>query len=98
MIVQDVRDVITRARNLLLVKNEDNLLQEFIWDAENFQKPAVGTPEKPIGKDGAKQDGQQVAEGLKTLGTLLVTNGEFRKLRKYLSSYLQRPCLTKYLS
>lgn len=82
MIVQDVRDVITHAKNLVLVKNDGELLQEFIWDAEHFQKPAVGTPEKPIGKDGAKQHGQQVAEGLKTLGTLLVTNGEFRKLRE----------------
>ena len=35
-----------------------------------------------VTKDGAKQDGQKALEGLKTLGTLLVTNGQFRKLRE----------------
>ncbi|KMU78652.1 hypothetical protein CISG_01693 [Coccidioides immitis RMSCC 3703] len=80
VVVQDVRNVINSAKNLVLVKNEGNLLQEFIWDAENFQRPQVETPEKPVDREGAKQHGQQVAEGLKTLGTLLVTNGEFRKL------------------
>ncbi|WEW61717.1 hypothetical protein PRK78_007211 [Emydomyces testavorans] len=80
LIAQDIRNVITSARNLVLVKNEGNLLQEFIWDAENFQRPEIQAPEKPIDREGAKQHGQQVADGLKTLGTLLVTNGEFRKL------------------
>ncbi|KAI1911860.1 hypothetical protein LOZ52_005986 [Ophidiomyces ophidiicola] len=80
VIVRDIRDVITHTRNLALVKNEGNLLQEFIWDAERFKRPEIATPEKPFDKEGAKQHGQQVTEGLKTLGTLLVTNGEFRKL------------------
>ncbi|EEP78474.1 conserved hypothetical protein [Uncinocarpus reesii 1704] len=80
IVAQDISNVITSARNLVLVKNQGNLLQEFIWDAEHLQRPDVGTTEKPVQREGAKQDGQQVAEGLKTLGTLLVTNGEFRKL------------------
>jgi DNA ligase-4 len=30
----------------------------------------------------AKRHGEQALDGLRTLGTLLITNGQFRKLRK----------------
>lgn len=79
-VVEDIRNVIISARNLVLVKNEGNMLQEFIWEAEHFQRPDVQPPGGPVDKGTAKQEGQQTAEGLKTLGTLIVTNGQFRKL------------------
>ncbi|KAH7041424.1 uncharacterized protein B0I36DRAFT_261193 [Microdochium trichocladiopsis] len=79
-LVADVRAVVTEAKKLLLSKNEGNLLQDFIWQSTQFDPKAVGTPNAPITKDSAKQDGDKALEGLRTLGTLLITNGQFRKL------------------
>lgn len=81
-LVADVRDVVKQAKNLLLSKNEGNLLQDFIWQTQNFDPNQVGTPDAPIDKNTAKRHGNQALEGLRTLGTLLITNGQFRKLRK----------------
>ncbi|CRG83112.1 putative protein C32A11,02c [Talaromyces islandicus] len=79
-LVKDLRDVIEQSKNLFLSKNEGELLQEFIWEAQritgdDFQKFA-----SPVNKGVAQQDANKAAEGFKTLGTLLITNGEFRKL------------------
>jgi hypothetical protein len=37
-------------------------------------------PGAPVDKDTARQHGNQALDGLRTLGTLLITNGQFRKL------------------
>lgn len=79
-LVSDFRDVVKQAKNLLLSKNEGNLLQDFIYQTTQFNPNAVGTPNVPVTKDTAKQHGDQALEGLRTLGTLLITNGQFRKL------------------
>jgi hypothetical protein len=34
----------------------------------------------PVSKETGQQDANKALEGLKTLGTLLITNGEFRKI------------------
>jgi hypothetical protein len=81
-LVADVRDVVKQAKHLLLSKNEGNLLQDFIWQTQNFDPSAVPTPGAPLDKGTAKQHGDQALEGLRTLGTLLITNGQFRKLSK----------------
>lgn len=83
VLVADVRDVITQAKHLLLSKNEGNLLQDFIWETQQFNPQAVATPDAPVDAETAKQHGNQALEGLRTLGTLLITNGQFRKLRKF---------------
>jgi DNA ligase-4 len=80
-LIADAREVVKQAKHLLLSKNEGNLLQDFIWQTQNFDPNAVGTPDAPIGKDTAKRHGEQALDGLRTLGTLLITNGQFRKLR-----------------
>lgn len=80
--VADVRDVVTQAKKLLLSKNEGNLLQDFIWQTTQFDTSVVGTPNAPVDKDTAKQHGNKALEGLRTLGTLIITNGQFRKLCK----------------
>lgn len=83
--MQDLRNVIEEAKKLLLSKNDGQLLQEFIWSAGAMSKDEVdGRANVGVTKDSAKQDGQTALEGLKTLGTLLVTNGQFRKLRESL--------------
>lgn len=81
-LVNDVVDVVTQAKKLLLSKNEGNLLQDFIWQTSQFDASSISTPNAPLTKDEAKQHGDKAVEGLRTLGTLLITNGQFRKLRK----------------
>lgn len=84
-LLQDFRDVVEQAKLLLLTKNHDQILQEFIWHTEQLgtagQAPgSAGNANLPISKDTAQQDKQQALEGLRTLGTLIISNGQFRKL------------------
>lgn len=80
-LVADVNEVVKHAKNLLLSKNDGNLLQDFIWQTQQFDPKAVSTPNAPVNKEQAQQHGNQALEGLRTLGTLIITNGQFRKLR-----------------
>ncbi|KAJ0116394.1 hypothetical protein J7T55_007374 [Diaporthe amygdali] len=79
-LVKDFREVVTQAKNLLLSKNEGNLLQDFIWQTTQFDPNAVSTPNAPVNKETAQQHGDKALQGLRTLGTLIITNGQFRKL------------------
>ncbi|KAF9883162.1 hypothetical protein FE257_004047 [Aspergillus nanangensis] len=79
-LVEDLRDVIENAKKLLLSKNDGQLLQEFIWEAETISSVEMGKLDTTMTKSTAQQDGKRGLEGLKTLGTLLITNGEFRKI------------------
>ena len=81
-LVADFREVVKQARNLLLSKNEGNLVQDFIWQTTQFDPKSVQSPNAPINKDQIQRDGDEALQGLRTLGTLLITNGQFRKLRK----------------
>ena len=78
----DLRDVIEQAKILLLSKNQGNLLQDFIWQTQDIGAGNAQTPNAPIDRDTARQHGNQALEGLRTLGNLLITNGQFRKLCK----------------
>jgi len=79
-LIGDVRDVVEEAKRLVLSKNEGNLLQDFIWQTTHFDPSSTATPNAPVDKATAKEHGDAALEGLRTLGTLLVTNGQFRKL------------------
>ncbi|KAJ5374830.1 hypothetical protein N7517_006836 [Penicillium concentricum] len=81
-LVADVRNVIDAAKKMLLVKNEGELLQDFIWQAQKISGENVEgkRPGLPIDKESSQQDASRAVDGLKTLGTLMITNGEFRKL------------------
>lgn len=79
-LVADLRAVIEQAKILLLTKNEGNLLQDFIWQAEQITGANTTLPNAPVDKNTAKQHGNEALEGLRTLGTLLISNGQFRKL------------------
>ena len=86
-LVADVRDVIEKTKVMLLNKNDGNLIQDFIWQTESMAQGGVqkpNTPKAPLDKDTAKQHGQEALEGLRTLGQLLITNGQFRKLCMFL--------------
>lgn len=84
-LVRDLKDVVEQAKVLLLSKNEGNLLQDFIWQTQQISGNGAGLPGAPVDKDTAKQHGNEALDGLRTLGTLLITNGEFRKLRKLIN-------------
>ncbi|KAK5449969.1 hypothetical protein LTS15_008542 [Exophiala xenobiotica] len=79
-LVGDVKEVIRQAKYLLLSKNEGDLLQEFIWDCQNLDGGNAGVPGAPVDKSTAQQHGNEALEGLKTLGRLILSNGQFRKL------------------
>ncbi|KAL8839871.1 MAG: hypothetical protein Q9170_001551 [Blastenia crenularia] len=79
-LVADLRDVIEQAKVLLLTKNEGNLLQDFMWQTRFVQGGDAKLPGAPIDKATAQQHGNQALDGLRTLGTLLISNGQFRKL------------------
>ena len=80
-LVADLRDVIEQAKLLLLSKNEGSLLQEFIWETQQITAGDAKLPNAPVDKDTAKQHGNELLDGLRTLGTLLISNGQFRKIR-----------------
>ncbi|KAJ2968260.1 hypothetical protein NQ176_g9270 [Zarea fungicola] len=82
LLVEDTREVVRLAKNLLLSKNEGNLIQDFIYQTTQFDPQSVSSPNAPITKDAAQKDGEEALQGLRTLGTLLITNGQFRKLLK----------------
>lgn len=88
VLVNDLRDVIEQAKILLLTKNQGNLLQDFIWQTQNVGSGGAKLPNAPIDKSTAQQHGNQALEGLRTLGTLLLSNGQFRKLRESTTSFL----------
>jgi len=79
-LVNDLKNVIEEAKILLLTKNEGNLLQDFIWQSQQISGGSAISPNAPVDKDTAKQHGNEALEGLRTLGTLLISNGQFRKL------------------
>jgi hypothetical protein len=81
-LVKDFRDVVEQAKHLLLTKNEGNILQDFIWQAQQVESGDAARPAAPVDSETARQHGNQTLEGLRTLGMLVVTNGQFRKLRK----------------
>lgn len=89
-----MREVVEQAKKLLLTKNQGNLLQDFIWQTQQFDPKAVSTPGAPIDKATAKQHGDKALQGLRTLGTLIITNGQFRKLRKFALICCDRALLT----
>lgn len=86
--------VVEQAKYLLLTKNEGNLLQDFIWESQKITGADASLPNAPIDKDTAKQHGNQALEGLRTLGTLIITNGQFRKLCKLPCSKTYKNSLT----
>ena len=95
-LVADLRNVIEQAKKMLLVKNEGELIQDFIWQAQKITTGDSQKPNLPIDKESGQQDANRAAEGLKTLGTLMITNGEFRKLCKLVLPIYGRLVLTAF--
>lgn len=79
MLVQDLRNVMEQAKLLLLTKNNKEYLQNFIYETTEIN-PSADTPNAPVSQNQAQRDAQKTLDGLKTLGLLVITNGQFRKL------------------
>ncbi|EWC48575.1 hypothetical protein DRE_01797 [Drechslerella stenobrocha 248] len=82
LLVSDLKDVVNEAKLLLLSKNHDQAIQEFIWHAQQAAKTTIPGPgpSAPVSDEQMKRDGENALAGLRTLGTLIITNGQFRKL------------------
>ena len=76
-LVHDFRDVVDQAKYMLLTKNEGNLLQDFIWQTQQIDGGSAGVPNAPVDKETAKQHGNQALDGLRTLATLIISNGAY---------------------
>ena len=81
-LVGDVRDVVEQAKLLLLTKNEGDLFQDFAWQTSHVSGAGVSGPKPTVDKATAQQHGNEALDGLRSLGTLILSNGQFRKLRK----------------
>ena len=86
VVVKDFRDVVEQAKRLILSKNEDQVFQEFSWEVGRNNKREARKVDGSVVKEDDKRllqkDANRALDGLKALGNLLITNGEFRKLRK----------------
>ena len=81
-LVADLRDVIEQAKVLVLTKNQGDVFQDFLWQTRFVSAGGAQKPGAPVDKATAQQHGNQALDGLRTLGTLVISNGQFRKLRK----------------
>ena len=80
-LVKDLRDVIDSLKYFWLKKNYNEELQNFLYHTiQASTSPDASNINAPVSKDQAQEHGQQALQGLRTLGRLLVTNGQFRKL------------------
>ncbi|BDD58509.1 hypothetical protein MPDQ_002562 [Monascus purpureus] len=83
VVVKDLRDVVEQVKKLILGKNEDQLLQEFSWEVRHTATQEVNKPDGVLAEKEEvplEKDANRALEGLRALGNLLLTNGEFRKL------------------
>ncbi|CAL1710558.1 unnamed protein product [Somion occarium] len=82
-LVQDSRDIIETMRLIVQEKNRDELFQNFVWhtrDTDFDQAKKDPNDVIPVDKEKAKSDGQQAAQHLRVLLSLILTNAEVRKL------------------
>ena len=77
-LVKELRDVIDSAKYLWLKKNYNEEFQNFLY--HTIQASTTPNVDAPLNKDQVKEHSDQALQGLRTLGRLLVTNGQFRKL------------------
>ena len=81
-LIDDVRNVMEQSKLLILTKNKGDLIQNFIWQSQCVQISKDSDLEAPVDKESAKQHGQKALDGFRTLGMLIISNGQFRKLCK----------------
>ncbi|EKM74725.1 hypothetical protein AGABI1DRAFT_103321 [Agaricus bisporus var. burnettii JB137-S8] len=88
-LVQDTRDILNTARDIVRDKNADELLQQFIWHTRDIDRetlaPGDVNQRLPVDRQTAQSDSQQAVRHLRTLLRIVMTNSEARKLLSDLS-------------
>ncbi|KAK4699364.1 hypothetical protein P7C70_g6896, partial [Phenoliferia sp. Uapishka_3] len=83
VLIKDFQNIIHTAKEIVKVKNQDELVQNFLYHSRKIDtdkaKVNVNTP---ANKDDMSADADQALEHLRTLGKLIFTNSEARKLLK----------------
>ncbi|KAK9374244.1 uncharacterized protein V1513DRAFT_446467 [Lipomyces chichibuensis] len=85
-LLKDFAGIVENAKILVLTKNYDNLFQDFVWHSskmnivEGHEPGLTTTGTGDTEKDSATLYDHDVIKGLRDLGTLIITNGQFRKL------------------
>lgn len=90
-LIQDCKQIIEDARQIVLKKNPDENIQNFIHHTTETNYD-VAAPKAGPSKDQLKDHGQTALQHLQTIGKLIVTNGEFRKILSD-SQYILRDVL-----
>ncbi|KAM0751353.1 hypothetical protein T439DRAFT_380336 [Meredithblackwellia eburnea MCA 4105] len=84
-LISDFQEIIKTAQKIVQVKNQDELAQSFLYHSRHIDTNHVNFKENvntSVTKDDLKSDGDQAVEHLRTLGKLIFTNSEARKLLK----------------
>ncbi|KAN0107712.1 Protein of unknown function (DUF4449) domain containing protein [Russula decolorans] len=82
-LIQDCRDIIETARIIVQKKNSDELFQNFLWNTNSMDlSNGRKDPNEvlPVEKSKVQDDRRQAARHLRTLGDLIATNSEVRKI------------------
>ncbi|KAL5615056.1 uncharacterized protein BROUX77_000893 [Berkeleyomyces rouxiae] len=80
LLLQDLCGLIRCGQDLLLSKNEGNLLQDAWWHLQGVDRIDLKVPGRPVSRMGNRADVSKALRSLKVLANLIVTNGQFRKL------------------
>ncbi|GAA6017008.1 hypothetical protein JCM10207_001455 [Rhodosporidiobolus poonsookiae] len=84
-LVEDFREIIRVLKQVVTEKNDDELLQNFFYHTRQTNTPSLqSVKDVSTGTDKGqmKDDANQAVEHLRTLGKLIFTNSEARKLLK----------------
>ncbi|GAA6030366.1 hypothetical protein JCM8097_009074 [Rhodosporidiobolus ruineniae] len=84
-LVEDVRNIIRTLKEIIVEKNDDEAIQSFIYHTRKVSTPSLSQVKDVstgTDKNQMQNDGNQAVEHLRTLGKLIWTNAEARKLLK----------------
>lgn len=79
-LVQDICEIIETSRQIVLEKNAHEEFQNFLYASRKADIKGAINVNTPISKEEAKRDGETAGEAFRTLGKLILTNGEVRKV------------------
>ncbi|KAJ1026312.1 hypothetical protein NDA16_002399 [Ustilago loliicola] len=79
-LIQDVRELIETARQVVLNKNGGEEFQNFLYATRKANIAGNVNVNAPITAADAKKDGETAGEAFRTLLTLFLRNGELRKI------------------
>ncbi|KAK4051695.1 hypothetical protein OIO90_004645 [Microbotryomycetes sp. JL221] len=83
-LIEDFREIIRTAKQIVEEKNADELVQNFLYHTRqvDYSKGNLKGITPGVSQDERERDAQQAIEHLRTLGKLIFTNSEARKLLK----------------